>query len=87
MHVFSFVSSGIVTTFIQLILCLNIFFLRPFNFNKCLTSIPFQASFWGITCERQVHRIRKQFFNAILRQEIGWFDTQQSGELTTRLAE
>jgi len=42
---------------------------------------------WAISCERQTHRIRKQFFRAILRQEIAWFDVHQSGELTTRLAE
>ncbi|WAR14100.1 MDR1-like protein [Mya arenaria] len=42
---------------------------------------------WAISCERQTHRIRKQFFRAILRQEVAWFDVHQSGELTTRLAD
>ncbi|XP_060570521.1 ATP-dependent translocase ABCB1-like isoform X2 [Ruditapes philippinarum] len=45
-----------------------------------------QVCSWTVTCERQVHRIQKQFFRAILRQEIAWFDAHQSGELTTRLA-
>ncbi|KAL4217465.1 tRNA N6-adenosine threonylcarbamoyltransferase [Mactra antiquata] len=46
-----------------------------------------QVGFWSAACERQVHRIRKQFFKAIVRQEISWFDEHQSGELTTRLAD
>ncbi|XP_045177444.2 ATP-dependent translocase ABCB1-like isoform X2 [Mercenaria mercenaria] len=46
-----------------------------------------QVACWTVACERQVHRIRKQFFRAILRQEIAWFDVHQSGELTTRLAD
>ncbi|XP_052821017.1 ATP-dependent translocase ABCB1-like isoform X1 [Mya arenaria] len=46
-----------------------------------------QNSMWAISCERQTHRIRKQFFRAILRQEVAWFDVHQSGELTTRLAD
>ncbi|XP_064599295.1 ATP-dependent translocase ABCB1-like isoform X2 [Liolophura sinensis] len=31
--------------------------------------------------------MKKAFFKAILRQEIGWFDKHGSGELTTRLAD
>ncbi|XP_052275142.1 ATP-dependent translocase ABCB1-like isoform X2 [Dreissena polymorpha] len=46
-----------------------------------------QNCFWSLACERQTHRIRKQFYYAILRQEIAWFDVHQSGELTTRLAD
>ena len=33
-----------------------------------------QVSFWCLDAGRQVHRIRKQFFHAIMQQEIGWFD-------------
>ena len=36
---------------------------------------------------RQGQRIRTLLFQSILRQEIGWFDTHDSGELNTRLAE
>ncbi|XP_027395697.1 multidrug resistance protein 1 isoform X4 [Bos indicus x Bos taurus] len=43
-----------------------------------------QVSFWCLAAGRQVHRIRKQFFHAIMQQEIGWFDVHD-GELNTRL--
>ena len=46
-----------------------------------------QVSFWCLAAGRQVHRIRKQFFHAILKQEIGWFDVHDVGELNTRLTE
>ena len=42
---------------------------------------------WGLTAERQVHKLRKVYFRSILRQEMGWFDTFDSGELNTRLSE
>ena len=44
-------------------------------------------SLWNTTASRQMFTIRKRFFAAILRQEIGWFDTHESGELNTRLSE
>ncbi|KAB0340822.1 hypothetical protein FD754_022798, partial [Muntiacus muntjak] len=44
-----------------------------------------QVSFWCLAAGRQVHRIRKQFFHAIMKQEIGWFDVHDVGELNTRL--
>lgn len=37
--------------------------------------------------ERQTRRMREEFFRAIMRQEIGWFDTSDPGELATRLTE
>ncbi|XP_074654241.1 ATP-dependent translocase ABCB1-like [Tubulanus polymorphus] len=46
-----------------------------------------QVTCWSIACERQTHAIRQEFFKSILRQEIGWFDTHKSGELSTRLAD
>ena len=36
---------------------------------------------------RQCQRIREELLRAIFRQEIGWFDTHEAGELNTRLAE
>lgn len=42
---------------------------------------------WGLTAERQTHKIRQAFFRSILRQEMGWFDTNDAGELNTRLSE
>ena len=36
--------------------------------------------------ERQTHRIRLTYYNSILRQDIGWFEDNSSGELTNRLS-
>jgi ATP-binding cassette subfamily B (MDR/TAP) protein 1 len=44
-------------------------------------------SCWMTACERQIYNIRKQFFYNILHQDISWFDKNQSGTLTTKLAE
>ena len=41
---------------------------------------------WQLTATRQKHRIRVVFFESIIRQEISWFDVNESGGLTTRLA-
>lgn len=35
--------------------------------------------------ENNVNRLRKAFMRAILRQNIGWFDSQKSGGLATEL--
>lgn len=40
-----------------------------------------------LATERQVKKIRLAFYRAIIRQEIGWFDANPSGELATRIAE
>ncbi|XP_075414573.1 ATP-dependent translocase ABCB1 [Tenrec ecaudatus] len=50
-----------------------------------LVAAYFQVSFWCLAAGRQVYKIRKQFFHAIMRQEIGWFDVHDVGELNTRL--
>ncbi|XP_060590153.1 ATP-dependent translocase ABCB1-like isoform X2 [Ruditapes philippinarum] len=44
-----------------------------------------QVMFWMIASERQTHRIRKNFYKNVMRQNIGWFDTHESGELNSRL--
>ncbi|XP_019479255.1 PREDICTED: multidrug resistance protein 1 [Hipposideros armiger] len=46
-----------------------------------------QVSFWCLAAGRQILKIRKQFFHAIMRQEIGWFDVHDVGELNTRLTD
>ncbi|XP_063679336.1 ATP-dependent translocase ABCB1-like isoform X1 [Bolinopsis microptera] len=43
------------------------------------------TAFLNISAERQASRVRKAYFRAMLRQEVGWYDTVSSGELTTRL--
>jgi len=42
---------------------------------------------WLQTSYRQTFRIRVALLQAVLRQEIGWFDTHDAGELGSRLAE
>lgn len=49
--------------------------------------IALQMVMWGLTAERQVHEMRKAFFKSILCQEMSWFDTNDGGELNTRLSE
>ncbi|XP_062479629.1 ATP-dependent translocase ABCB1 isoform X2 [Pezoporus occidentalis] len=44
-----------------------------------------QTSFWTLAAGRQIKKIRQKFFHAIMRQEIGWFDVNDVGELNTRL--
>ncbi|KAI8869068.1 ATP-binding cassette, sub-family B, member 4, partial [Ramicandelaber brevisporus] len=43
------------------------------------------ASF-SVAADRQCRRIRELYYQAILRQEMGWFDAVSSGELTTRIS-
>ena len=40
-----------------------------------------------MAAERSTKRIRQNLFSSILKQEMGWFDTYKSGELTNRLTE
>jgi ABC-type multidrug transport system fused ATPase/permease subunit len=47
----------------------------------------FAVAFWTLASERQIKRIRQKFFESVMRQEIGWFDTHESGELSTRFSE
>jgi ABC-type multidrug transport system fused ATPase/permease subunit len=44
-----------------------------------------QISFFQLSCERQVRKIRLFFYRAVLKQNIGWFDSNPSGELASRL--
>lgn len=44
------------------------------------------TAFLNISAERQASRVRKAYFRAMLRQEVGWYDSISSGELTTRLS-
>ena len=52
-----------------------------------LVAIFLANVFWNVSAYRQTKRIRRAFYYAILRQEIGWFDVNDSAELSTRLAE
>ncbi|XP_051856874.1 phosphatidylcholine translocator ABCB4 isoform X2 [Antechinus flavipes] len=46
-----------------------------------------QVSFWTLAAGRQIKKIRQKFFHAVLRQEIGWFDINDTTELNTRLTD
>jgi len=46
-----------------------------------------RVALWLITSYRQTYCIRVALLQAVLRQEIGWFDTHDAGELGSRLAE
>ncbi|XP_076869033.1 ATP-dependent translocase ABCB1 isoform X1 [Brachyhypopomus gauderio] len=46
-----------------------------------------QVAFWTLAAGRQVKRLRKLFFHSIVKQDIGWFDVNETGQLNTRLAD
>ncbi|XP_021504023.1 phosphatidylcholine translocator ABCB4 isoform X1 [Meriones unguiculatus] len=52
-----------------------------------LVTAYIQVSFWTLAAGRQIKKIRQKFFHAILRQEMGWFDIQDTTELNTRLTD
>jgi ATP-binding cassette subfamily B (MDR/TAP) protein 1 len=45
----------------------------------------FQMCFWMLAGENQAKRVRQDFFKSVIRQDIGWFDTMSTGDLTNRL--
>jgi len=52
-----------------------------------LVAAYIRVTVWLVTSYRQTFRIRLALLQAVLRQEIGWFDTHDAGELGTRLSE
>lgn len=46
-----------------------------------------QVTFWLMASYRQCQRLRLTLFRCIMKQNIGWFDTHEAGELSTRLAD
>ena len=46
-----------------------------------------QIMLYQFAAERQVYKIRLLFYRAILRQNIGWFDTNPSVDIASRLTE
>jgi len=45
-----------------------------------------QISTLTLSGQRQSNRMRQTYFRSLLRQEIGWYDLQETGELTARIA-
>lgn len=46
-----------------------------------------QSLCYEYVAARQIHFIRQNFYRSVLRQDIGWFDANPSGELSSRLSE
>uniref|UniRef100_A0A7E4VKT7 p-glycoprotein n=1 Tax=Panagrellus redivivus TaxID=6233 RepID=A0A7E4VKT7_PANRE len=46
-----------------------------------------QIACWESVAERMVNKLRNNYLLSILRQEIAWFDTKQTGNLTARLTD
>lgn len=58
------------------------------GFGLGIFALAFVAnSCWHILCERQIHHIRKRYFGAVLRQNMAWFDVNESGDLTTKMSD
>ena len=52
-----------------------------------LLTVFIANTFWNISAYRQTRRMRMAFYRSILKQEIGWFDVNNTAELSTRLSE
>ncbi|KAG1947910.1 ATP-dependent translocase ABCB1 [Pimephales promelas] len=52
-----------------------------------LVAAYMQVAFWTLAAGRQVKKLRKTFFHSIMKQEIGWFDVNETGQLNTRLTD
>uniref|UniRef100_A0A7S2SBD3 Uncharacterized protein n=1 Tax=Mucochytrium quahogii TaxID=96639 RepID=A0A7S2SBD3_9STRA len=46
-----------------------------------------QMGCFTLTSEKLVIRIRKEYLQSVLRQDISWFDSRKNGELSAKLAE
>ena len=52
-----------------------------------LITATVQTGCWGYTGERQAQKFREHYTRAVLRQEIGWFDSVGANQLATKLAD
>ncbi|KAJ1981867.1 hypothetical protein H4R33_005147 [Dimargaris cristalligena] len=50
------------------------------------TAATIQIFLWSYAAERQCRKIRELYYAAILRQEIAWFDSVSTGDLTSRIS-
>lgn len=62
-------------------------YFQAYNLNRECTLKTLQIAAFEAACERQVYRLREQYYKAVLRQQIVWFDKRQSGEMASRLNE
>lgn len=45
-----------------------------------------QMFFWMVSGERQAKRIRQLYYTSVLRQDIAYFDSVSTGDVTTRIS-
>lgn len=43
------------------------------------------VSFFSVAAANQAFRIRCMFMQAVLKQDMAWFDTHQTGDFATRI--
>jgi ATP-binding cassette subfamily B (MDR/TAP) protein 1 len=57
-----------------------------FTVGSCIYFFYFlKMSLWTLIGRRQIHRLKKLYFKAILRQEQGWFDSNNVYEFSTKV--
>ena len=47
----------------------------------------FSTTLWNLSAHHQVQKMRKALYQSIIHQDIGWFDSIETGDITTRLVE
>ncbi|XP_064648001.1 ATP-dependent translocase ABCB1-like isoform X1 [Lineus longissimus] len=52
-----------------------------------LVAAYLQIMCWLTASERQCWKIRTSYFRSVMKQEIGWFDLTETGQLATRLSD
>jgi len=45
------------------------------------------VTLFNIVAENQVYRLRRNYFSALLRQNVGWYDTVEDRSFVSRIAE
>ncbi|OLY83009.1 Multidrug resistance protein 1A [Smittium mucronatum] len=45
-----------------------------------------QSITFSVVCEKQILRIREEYYRSSLRQDMSWFDKVSTGDLTTRIS-
>ncbi|CAJ0931784.1 unnamed protein product, partial [Mesorhabditis belari] len=66
--------------------------LPPVNLYSIYGGVVFILGFlnmccWHTVAQRQMHHIRIRYFEAVLRQNMGWFDKNETGALTTKMTD
>lgn len=96
------VMKSVTDDFVQFIHCFRSNCSRPVDLEKSMTEaalwyIGFAVmnltfawgglGLWGVSAERQVHKMRLAMFRNIIHQEMAYFDVKSSGELGIHLSQ